>query len=363
MRALLALETVAIAAGLGMGLAYAGESGSNADAPLKRIELRYTAPRECPSRKALTDAVARRIEPTWLTRSDLRRFAVLIVRNDDGSYKGRLDVEHSGRTRGREIRATSCGDVTAALVVFIAIALDPVTADEPDELQSSLPPAAPGPKERFPPASTSSEKAAVPSRPSPPPSTIVRPDARRTNVSSSSPSWTWSSGAAVTYFRVPESAWGARVSAQIARHFVGGRLSPALRVSWGFADFATFPERAGEVAFRYETAQLAGCMVADFAPIPLTLTPCAGADLGTLQSTARDLRRGAHVEGPWRAANLFVHAAWAFLPWLSLELEAGALFPFERNTYALSQPTRVAYRAPSILFGSGVGLGMHAHFR
>ncbi|MBX3201888.1 MAG: hypothetical protein KF894_27380 [Labilithrix sp.] len=161
---------------------------------------------------------------------------------------------------------------------------------------------------------------------------------------------------------MPEAAAGARVSAQLARNVTAGRLSPALRASWGFADFTTLPERAGRVAFRLETAQVAACTVVDLAPMPLTLTPCAGADVGTLASTARDLPRGTHVEGRWFAAHAFARAAWALLPWLTLELEAGALVPLERSLYALSQPPRIAYRAPSILFSSSVGLGVQAHF-
>ncbi len=363
-RALFAFEIAAVATWMctARGTAWAdGQHGDAVEPLLTRIELTYSAPPECASRAEVTHAIARRIEPGWLTRTDTRRFVAVIVREDSATYRGRLDVEHSGRVHTRKISGSTCGEVTAALAVFVAIALDPVTADDAEDRHRSPPPAssddepissAPGP---------SPEKVAV--APRPPSLHSNRPSgARRTTAPGKSSRWTWSSAVSLTYLRVPEAASGARVSAQLARSVTAGRLSPALRASWGFADFTTLPERAGRVAFRLQTAQVAACMVADFAPMPLVLTPCAGADVGTLASTARDLPRGTHVEGRWAAAHAFTRAAWLLLPWLALELEAGALVPFERSLYALSQPPRVAYRAPSVLFSGSVGLGVQAHF-
>lgn len=365
-RALFAFELAAVATWMCTATRAAGAEGQHGDAVeplLTRIELTYSAPPECASRAEVTHAIARRIEPGWLTRADSRRFAAVIVRADSATYRGRLDVEHSGRVHTRKISGSTCGEVTAALAVFVAIALDPVTANENEAEE----------RHRSPPPVTSDDEP-LSSAPGPPPERVAaaprprslpssRPSgARRTTAPGGRSRWTWSSAVSLTYLRVPEAASGARVSAQLARNVTTGPLSPALRASWGFADFATLPERAGRVAFRLETAQVAACMVVDFAPIPLTLTPCAGADVGTLASTARDLPRGTHVEGRWVAAHAFTRAAWALLPWLALELEAGALVPLERSLYALSHPPRVAYRAPSVLSSSSVGLGVQAHF-
>lgn len=363
-RALFAFEIAAVATWMcAPRAAWAdGPRGDAVEPLLTRLELTYSAPPECASRAEVTRAIARRIEPGWLTRADSRRFAAVIVRADSTTYRGRLDVEHSGRAHSREVSGSTCAEVTAALAVFVAIALDPVTADDAEELQRSPPVAsdeeprssAPGPPpEPGPPEKVPLPRSLPPRRPS---------GARRTTAPEGGARWTWSSAVSFTYLRVPEAAAGARVSAQLARDVTAGRLSPALRASWGFADFTTLPDRAGRVAFRLETAQVAACAVVDLAPMPLTLTPCAGADVGTLASTARDLPRGTHVEGRWFAAHAFVRAAWALLPWLTLELEAGALVPLERSLYALSQPPRVAYRAPSVLFSSSVGLGVQAQF-
>lgn len=363
-RALFAFAIAAVATWMCTATRAAWADGQNGDAVeplLTRIELTYSAPPECASRAEVTRAIARRIEPGWLTRADSRRFAAVIVRADSATYSGRLDVEHAGRVHTRKISGSTCGEVTAALAVFVAIALDPVTADDAEDRHRSPPPvssddeplsSAPGP----PP-----EKVAAAPRPPSLPSSRP-PGARRTTTPGERSRWTWSSTVSLTYLRVPEAAVGARVSAQLARNVTTSRLSPALRASWGFADFATLPDRAGRVAFRFETAQVAACMVVDFAPMPLTLTPCAGADVGTLASTARDLPRGTHVDGRWVAAHAFTRAAWSLLPWLALELEVGALVPLERSLYALSHPPRVAYRAPSVLFSSSVGLGVQAHF-
>jgi hypothetical protein len=352
-RALFAFEIAAALTWMGAVARADGPHGGVAEPLLSRIELTYSAPPECASRAEVTHAIARRIEPQWLAQADARRFSAVIVRADSTTYRGRLDVEHSGRVHTREISGSTCKEVTTALAVFIAIALDPVTADDTEELPRSPPPP---PSEDEPPEK-SVRLVLPPTLPSSRPS-----GAPPKSAPASRSHWTWSSTVSFTYLRVPEAASGARVSAQLNRNVAGARLSPALRASWGFADFTTLPERAGRVAFRLETAQVAGCLVVSFAPMPLTLAPCAGADVGTLASTARDLPRGTHVEGRWIAAHAFARAAWALLPWLTLELEAGALVPLERSLYALSEPARVAYRAPSVLFSSSVGLGIQARF-
>lgn len=339
-----------------------GTAGSGEGA-LGALDMTYEAPPPptCPSHADLSRAVARRIEPTWLTQADVRRFTVRIVRTDRGEWAGRLDVEHAGRSRGREIRAATCAEVAAALVVFIAIALDPVAAEGPDEAPAPLPepPQDGDPRSTQPSGDPQTGEVALPAP--------TKSSARRPAVDGAValPSWTWSALADVVYLRVPEPAWGARVGGQLAkrvRSASGFDFSPGLRVFWGFADFATYPERAGKVALRYQAAQVQGCAAFGLPSIRLSLTPCVGADFGTLESTARDLRQGAHAEATWRAANGSVRAAWSILSWLAVELEVGAIVPFERPTFGLSQPTRVAYRPPPVLLATSGGIGLNARF-
>lgn len=365
-RAILAFDVAAtLSLGLGARSARADGSTASGQGALGALDMTYEAPSPptCPSQADVSRAIARRIEPTWLTRADVRRFTVRIVRTAGGDYAGRLDVEHAGRSRGREIRAATCAEVATALVVFIAIALDPVAAEAPDETQESLPEPSPGSDARSPqpPAASQTAEVAVP------PAARALAPRRAAFVEGAGvvPSWTWSALADVVYLRVPESAWGARVGGQLARRLAGSSglsLSPGVRVLWGFADFATFPERAGKVALRYQAAQVQGCMAFGLSSIGLSLTPCVGADFGTLESTARDLRQGAHAEATWRAANGSVRASWSILSWLAVELEVGAIVPFERPTFGLSQPTRVAYRPPPVLFATSAGIGLNAQF-
>ena len=86
-----------------------GQHGDAVEPLLTRIELTYSAPPECASRAEVTQAIARRIEPGWLTRADARRFAAVIVRADSATYRGRLDVEHSGRVHTRKSAAARAG--------------------------------------------------------------------------------------------------------------------------------------------------------------------------------------------------------------------------------------------------------------
>lgn len=328
--------------------------------PFGGVALEYTAPPECPSRSELVLAIVRRVDPRWLAAGDRRRFVVSIEREKSG-YSGTLVVEHPDRERRvRAIHADRCREVSAALAVFVAIALNPVSGDS-DEAPSEP---SPSPTAESLAAGSHHASPGVTEEPvAVAPSPGGRPPRRGTPAPRGRPSWSWSSSTAVTYLHMPESAWGARVGAQLARNFPESRLSPALRVSWGFADFATFPERAGKVDLRLTTAQLSACGLVALEPAPLTIAPCVGVDVGTLSASAPALPRAGHADAPWRAANAVVRGTWTALPWLSVELEMGALFPFERKAFGLIEPVRIVYRAPPALFASGVGLGVNARFR
>ncbi|MDF2695949.1 MAG: hypothetical protein K0S65_4332 [Labilithrix sp.] len=329
-------------------------SQARADTPASRLQLSYEAPAGCPSRRDFVASLSPRIQASWIDGSDTRSFDVRVVR-EGGTFAGQLVIRQQGRAPNtREIRGGSCKAVTMSLVVFVAIALDPASeAPASDEAEPTA-------EAESPPAvETTRPPGEVPPRPreSSPPVSRMRPPARRPP----SVFWTWSAGAFATHARAPDPSWGARVHVELSRQGELDRLAPALRLSWGWSDFSTSPEQAGEVRFRRKSLRVEGGARASFGPC--FIGAFLGLDIGSLSGVAADLPRFEEVRAPWTAWTGGARVGVALVPWLALELGATLLVPVERPRFELKEPPRVAYVAPAVVFEGSVGVAAVARFR
>jgi len=337
-----------------MALALVGASEARAEDSASRLHLTYEAPSGCPSRRDFLVSLSPRIQESWVDGSDTRSFDVRVVR-EAKAFVGHLVIRQPGREPNlREIRSGACKAVTAALVVFVAIALDPASesdATEPSVEAPSAETAAPQPlalPETEPPVAPPPPRRRTQRRspPNPPPPIV---------------SWTWSAGVALAHLRATEPAWGARVHAELARARERDRFAPAIRLSWGWSDFITAPEQAGEVRFRLKSARIeAGART----PLrPALVGAVLGGDVGSLPRNAPDPPPFSKVSAPWAAWSGAVRTGVNVAPWLAVELAATLLVPFERPRFDLRDPPRVAYAAPAVLFEGSAGVVAVARFR
>jgi hypothetical protein len=335
-----------------------------ADDAASRLQLSYEVPPGCPSRKDFLAALHSRIRKSWLEGSDTRSFEVRVTRHADGEFSGRLEIRQDDRlSSARVIHGDSCKAVATSLAVFVAIALDP--ASEP-----AAPSAAPSrPVETTRPLESEERSASTPDE-LPKPAVPVLPHspaapAPRLPAKAQAPSeravWSWSAGYAVSYLHAPQPAWGGRVHAELARGYDRALFAPALRLSWGWSDFSRLPPLADEVRFRLKSARFEGCTRIGLPPV--VATACVGVDVGTLAATTPPLPRVTQETTPWTAATGTVRATWSVAPWLALEVSGALLVPFERPSFMLGSPTRLVYRAPSVLFEGSAGIGAVARFR
>jgi len=344
---------------LGAGVFFAPRDAHAAD-PTSRLHLSYEAPPGCPSRRDFVALLSPRIQESWIDGADTRSFEVRVVR-EGASFAGELVIRQAGTPPNiRAIRGGSCKAVTTSLVVFLAIALDPIS----EQTSTTEAEAAHEAEEHEPEAAPRAEieprmgEVAPPQAPAPKPRVSVKPSPR---LAPSSVAWTWSAGAAAAHLRAPEPSWGGRVHAELSR---AGDIDPialALRLSWGWSDFSTTPERAGEVHFRLKTARVEAGARASMGPC--FLGAYLGMDVGSLTGRAADLPRFQVVTAPWTAWTAGVRGAVAVTPWLAVELAATLLVPFERPRFDLRDPPRLAYASPAVVFESSAGLAAVARFR
>ncbi len=334
----------------GVTLSSRSASAASPESALPEIHLTYVAPAQCPKRGALLEDLGRRVNPAWRTETDPRRFVVRIERLTDGSFSGNLEVTRLGREpEERKFDADTCDAVSSALVVFIAIALDPASSRAEHE---------PAPDR-------SVESGPVPSAtPAPRRETRAQPPAVAAQVRRrSDDAWIWTSSVGLFYLRAPLDAWGPRVDAEVARTIGKSRITPALRVSWGSASFETRPVDGGTAMFRIQAARVSACARIDLAPAPVELAPCAGFEHGSLRASSSDLPQVGYASSSWSAMAGLTRASYRLLPWLAVEGEVGLAVPFSRPAFALSEPVRIVYRPSSVLFTAGLGLAVSARFR
>jgi len=102
-------------------------TASSARADQEVVELRYSAPPGCPSRAAFEAEIVERTPSARLSVPARRVFAVTIEATADG-FRGTLVVD---RASDKELAAPRCEDLTTALALVTALAIDPTATVTP----------------------------------------------------------------------------------------------------------------------------------------------------------------------------------------------------------------------------------------
>src|SRR5438067_2244183 len=85
------------------------------------VELRYTAPEECPARDAVLAQISQRTPAVTFGTGARRLFEITIATSEHG-YSGTLVVDHAA---DKQLAASRCDDLVTALALVTAIAIDP----------------------------------------------------------------------------------------------------------------------------------------------------------------------------------------------------------------------------------------------
>lgn len=307
-------------------------------APLER----YEAPPSCPTREAFEAEVARRTSSP--ADGAFRHARVRITRAPKDGVDGRLELDGYAR----EVHGASCREVTQALALALATALDASsTADgarQSEEEEGArdaahVPPGASSPKPR---AFLDGRWAL---------------DAPRERE-----------GGETTWATVPdERLWGVVGSALGGTSALGPGVAPEVSVFGGierlgrsarlYGGFGQSDTLVGETG----SAQLARYAVGlEVAPLAFSLgrlraTPLARFDAGVLQGTGRDVESPESHALPWLAVSAGGRLSYELTSAASVGVDARASAPLLHHAFFF-RPNDLVYATPALVAEASISL-------
>lgn len=322
---------------------------TNEPAATEQVELDYWAVAGCPTKAQFIAEVSARIRRpvTWVVMSAGTRIGVSLSRTETEAT-GKLEVARDGtEVSRRDFSAGSCGEVSSALALIVALTLDPNART--DALLPAEPSAPPEPKPT--PIESTPEPRPRPAPPAvavPPPA----PDVRRPRYAA------WLGpvvGVDSGYAPEPLITLGLALGARLP---LGGLLSPALQLTplWGKTG-STGPS-AALGTFGWSMARLEACPI----DVPLTeglgFVPCVAGELGRLAARGRaEQVEATAADRWWAAAGMTLGLRFERGLWF-VRANGELLFPATRDEFVFRDPDRSVHRAEAVAYGGRLSVGI-----
>jgi hypothetical protein len=310
-----------------------------AQAQVKELGFSYAAHDQCPSADRFLAGISARTRlarfsdrPTTDGRLDVK------ISERDGQSFGWIELVSSEGSVVREIHDTSCSDVASALALSAALLIDPNASTTKITL---------------------GEEAEASRAPPTEPPRSARNEANEQHGSSPIVRQRWTAGIHGELFTgpAPNTLITASPFIELSRE-TAGPFAPSVRLSARRTESGVVERDGDHMLFEWTTARLELCPVRLPALTDFFARPCAGIGSGAL--------RGAGVGGPspqsetrlWLDASLIGRAGVVIKHIVSIEAQAGGLFPITRYDYVFQHPRRVVHRAGSVMGTLGLGIGV-----
>jgi hypothetical protein len=283
------------------------------------IHVLHTAPAECPPSSELRTQIWSRTPRARLAQAGerARTFAVSITQ-EGGTYQGRLRVEGTdGSVATRALSGATCAEVSEALALVAAMAIDP--------------PAAPGGPEAV-------ARAPAPVLPS------ARPAALR---------WVVGVDGAVDAGLAPAVSPAAAMFLQAEGR--GARPASGRLAVW-YARAARIGSPGGVADLSRVSLRLDGCPVTLRALQRLDASPCLFFEGGIVDARGHIDVPDSAVR-PWLGAGLLVRLRLLVTDAWFVEAEAGVTAPIVRDSFVFMEPRRLIHAVPGLAPWGGVGMG------
>lgn len=307
------------------------------------LELTWDAPPECPSRQAAEDAVARLIRSA---PAETVHAGVHITRTSAG-FTAELRTAAGVRT----LDADTCRELAEALVVIVALMVDPHASDQvPRDVFPDLPPA-------------SDDTAAEPSSASPSPAPAPRTSPPSPPLASPPP-YLMTMRRPETAPRQPTPRVGAALHGvaelgTLPQATAGALAKIRLRASTGALELGAgvLLPQSGELDeaqggdFWWWGAHAAWCVKPDL------FFGCAGIEAGRLSARGYGVDRPASEHTWWVAPRAELGVAAPLDGELSLELTLGVAVPLLRPRFGFEEDSGGFHRASALSGRLGAGIG------
>jgi hypothetical protein len=325
----------------------AGSWSHPSRAQTESIAIHYAAPEQCPTETRFANEIVARTSRARLSveAQGLRVFrATISARND--TFVGQLDAEASdGSSAAREVISATCSEVTTALALMVAIAVDPKASTAPiAELSVAVdPPPAPAASPSARPPAPVVASNSLPAQPTP----IQQP--RR---------WSVGGGALLLGGIAPDIAPGAELFGETQSGRTQG-FAPVLRVGAGYADSAWAGGAARQAAVRWMMARVEACPLSIAPSEALRLLACADLDIGALRAQGENVTHPGTKTQFFTAAGITARIRYTPARSWFVEIAGGGAIPLVRCTFVFEQPHTVVYDMPWVGWHASAGAGYH----
>lgn len=356
-RSIFAIRLMGVAAALGVlsftARAAAEPATDAASTTPRRVALRYSDTADCPGQAAFVDAVNARVRRAieWDQTATAVQMLVTIESTAE-RVTGKLEVVERGTepTR-REFTAITCEEVSSALALVAALALDPNARTEP------LPRAPVASEREFPAAPTPAPVEAEDTPPAPTRLASPAPAAPPPRPRDPSHYLAWlGPSASVAGGYAPEPLVGLGLGLGVRRLRSG--LSPGLQLTALWGKTGTTGPAAASGTFAWALGRLEACPLQLRLSTRVTLEPCVAAEAGRLSARGADQQIDEPVTAKrwWFAAGATL-AAHVSLGNFFLRFGALGLVPATRDEFVFRDPDRSIHQASPVVYGASLGLG------
>lgn len=309
-------------------LVAAAARGPSAEA----IHLSYEAPPGCPSREAFEQQIRSRFDRLRAAEPQEQARAFTVVVAQQGAlFEGSLTVrERDAQESSRSFSAGRCDEVTSALALVAAAAIELRAGRTPVEARPLAPP----------PTATAPEATAPAPAPALPPRRgwLLQVGAHLAVTGGASSRPLLGGAAFLDLENARDSVWSPLVR-------VGARVSPGQDVE------------AGPAAARFSlvtgAAEVCPLAVAAFARVGLR--PCVRFEAGALTASGLYLPDPKTETRPWLTPAVAGRARVQVWQALSLELEAAVAFPLVRDRFYFG-PDATVHQVPAVTGSAGAGV-------
>lgn len=336
----------AFALAFAFALAVGAQTSGAASDETEPIRLEYTAPAGCPDADDFGRRVYGRTNKARAAEgSEPARTFIVVIEASGAETQGSLVVREDGMsTLARRVSGKNCDEVSRALALATALAIDPEAALEVPE-----PPPGDG--------GVSGAAGTTSSTPVPPPD-AKPPDDTPPDEPPKKPRaderMALLFGAAAAFGPAPNPSFGASAGLE----WDGPVAQPsAFGADLVFLTGADQAVASAESSFMFAFARPYACPIGVGSGADLAFMPCVGAELGAVFAKGSGLENPATETRFWAAGELTLRLDVALSDEWFLDATGGVVFPFTRYRFVFRTPDTSIYDVPGVTAAAGLRAG------